>query len=89
MKKHLVILCAIVIIVGIATGVFFSNRGHDEMQDMVLLEQGITITAPEKDVEKYLRAYQSGADSDTLEKILSDILLNPECKVKELPDNEQ
>lgn len=87
-KKHLVILCAIVIIVAIATGFFFYNRGHKEMQDLVLLEQGIKITAPEKDVEKYLQAYQSGADSATLEKILSDILLNSECQVKELPDNE-
>ena len=88
-KKQLVILCAIVIILGIVTGFAFFNRGHDEMQDLVLLEQGIKITAPEKDVEMYLKAYQNGADSATREKILSDILLNPECQVMELPDNEK
>ena len=88
-KKHLVFLCAIVIIASIATGFFFSNRGHNDMQDMVLLEQGIKITAPEQNIEKYLQAYRSGADSETLEKILSDILLNPECQVKELPNNEK
>lgn len=88
-KKQFAILCALVIIIGIATLHFFSNRGRDEMQDLVLLEQGIKITAPEKDVEKYLQAYRNGADSETLEKILSDILLNPECQIKELPDNEK
>ena len=85
-RKHfLVIVLAIVIIAGIVTGFFLFNDGRDEMQDLVLLEQGIKITAPEKDVERYIEARKSGADSDTLEMILNDILSNPECVVKELP----
>ena len=59
------------------------------MQDLVLMEQGIKITAPVKDVEEYLEAYQSGADSATLDMILKDILSNPECQVQELPGSEK
>lgn len=89
MKKRLLasIGLIIVIIAGIVIGLLLSNRGQDEMQDLVLLEQGIKITAPEKDVKRYIEARRSGADSATLEMILNDILSNPECLVKELPNS--
>ena len=60
-----------------------------KMQDLVLMEQGIKITAPEKDVEKYIEAYRSGADFATLETILKEILSNPECQIQELPDSQK
>lgn len=83
--KRVVCIVLSCVIAGIVTGFFLFNDGRDEMQDLVLLEQGIKITAPEKDVERYIEARKSGADSDTLEMILNDILSNPECVVKELP----
>lgn len=85
MKK----LIALVLVLVFMVGLFGCSNKEVKMQDLVLMEQGIKITAPEKDVEEYLEAYQSGADSATLEMILNDILSNPECQVQELPDSEK
>lgn len=56
------------------------------MQDLVLIERGIRITAPVEDVEKYIEARKSGIDSATLELMLEDILSNSKCQITELPD---
>lgn len=88
-KYFLAIVCAVVIIASIFCGLFFFNRGQNEMQDLILLEQGMKITAPAKYVEKYINAYKKGVDPAILEEILNDILQSPECQTKTLLDSQE